>query len=62
MKYEILGKATFRVNFDIEAASEIEAEEKAKEEIKNILPIKYLTRLNELDITAIEIESDDVIV
>jgi hypothetical protein len=62
MKFEILGKATFRVNFDIEADSEIEAEEKAKEEIKNIVPMKYLTQLNNLDVTAIEIESDDLIV
>jgi hypothetical protein len=37
MKFEILGKATFRVNFDIEADSEIEAEEKAKEEIYRII-------------------------
>jgi tRNA(Ile2) C34 agmatinyltransferase TiaS len=55
MKFEILGKATFRVNFDIEADSEIEAEEKAKEEIKNIVPMKYLTQLNNLDVTAIEL-------
>ncbi|MFZ1751433.1 MAG: hypothetical protein WAU01_14635 [Saprospiraceae bacterium] len=62
MKYEILGKATFKVNFEIEADSEIEAEDKAKEEIKNMLPTNCLTQLNDLHVTAIEIYNDDLIV
>jgi hypothetical protein len=63
MKYEILGKATFRVNFDIDAEDEIEAEEKAKQFIKdNTLPSLCLTDIKDCDIYAVEIESDDVIV
>jgi hypothetical protein len=62
MKYEILGKATFRVNFEIEADSEIDAEEKAILAIKAILPTDYLHSISSSNITAIELESHDVIV
>ena len=63
MKYEILGKATFRVNFDIDADSEIEAEEKAKQFIKDItFPSLCLTDIKDCEVYVVEIESDDVIV
>lgn len=61
MEYNIYGNISFRVDFDIEAATEEEALKKAKEQLEdyyhlNVLGADHDRESVNLDINAIELE------